>query len=147
MQSDNGGQQPRAKLFLSCAAADEVIGRTIAEGLGTDYQVFYWQVPSRGGWFIDLIEKSINSADLFLAILSPSSLDSYWCIQERMLALQREAQLKKANPGATFIHVAKVVEMLPTNAGFFSSYNWIDMTSAKGITSALDHLRGLSGNR
>jgi hypothetical protein len=147
MQTDASAQQPKATLFLSCAAEDEEVGGIIARALRETFEVFYWQEPGRGGWFIDLIEKSINSADLFLAILSPSSLKSYWCNQERMLALQREAQLKKVDRNATFIHVAKVVDMPPTDAGFYSSYNWMDMTSTAGIQRELTRLRGFSSVR
>lgn len=143
MEPDADGQQRKAALFLSCAAQDEEVGGTIARELRKNFEVFYWQEPGRGGWFIDLIEKSINSADLFLAILSPSSLESYWCNQERMLALQREAQLRKIDRNAAFIHVANVAEMPPTDAGFYSSYNWMDMTSAAGVRRELARLHEL----
>ncbi|HEY1964993.1 MAG TPA: toll/interleukin-1 receptor domain-containing protein [Acidobacteriaceae bacterium] len=141
------GTRPKAKLFLSCAAADEEVGGRIAERLRADFQVFYWQEPNRGGWFIELIEKSINSADVFLVLLSPSSLASYWCIQERMLALQREAQLKRADPSATFIHVANVADMLPTDAGFLSAYNWLSVTNTEDERHTLARLSELSTTR
>ncbi len=147
MPSDASAQLPKAALFLSCAEEDAKAGGMIAEKLGSHFHVYYWQQTRRGGQFIRKIEESINSADIFLAVLSPSYLKSYWCNQERMLALQREAQLKEADPDATLIYVANVAKMRPTVAGFFGSYVWLDMTSAEGVQDALADLRALGDVR
>jgi hypothetical protein len=147
MQPRDSAQEEKAALFLSCAEEDEQVGSMLNRELRKDFEVFYWQQPRRGGQFIRRIEDSINSADIFLAVLSRSYLNSYWCNQERMLALQREAQLQEADSDATFIYVANVAKMPPTVAGFFGSYVWLNMTSPASVKGALDHLSGLSAVR
>lgn len=141
------GGQSRPRLFLSCAEEDEEIGSLIARELKRDFEVSYWQEPGpqqRGGWFIDRIEQDIKMVDVFLAVLSPDYLSSYWCTQERMMALQREAHMKEDDPDAVFIRVVNVRRMLPTEAGFFGAYNWLDMTTPEGVQEALKRLRELS---
>jgi hypothetical protein len=119
-QQTRGRAWPETELFLSCAEEDEEFGGMIVEELGREFRVSYWQQPNRGGWFIRKIEESINSADIFLAVHSPSYLKSYWCNQERTLALQREVQLREVDPGATFIYVANVTNVPPPVAGLFA---------------------------
>lgn len=136
---------PRAKIFLSCAEEDEEVGGELETQLSEHFQVFYWKRPQRrGGLFVREIEDAIDAADIFLAVLSPSYLGSYWCTHERILAHQREAAIKEADPAAKLIYVVNVAAMRPAGAGFLSSYDWVDMTSPEKKRKALADLRDLS---
>ena len=131
----------KMKIFLSCAKENGEVASIIADRLNEHFDIFYWQDPGqRGGWFFRQLEQEINAADAFLALLSPSFLRSYWCGQERGLALQREAALQATDTRASFIHVANVTDMSPVEAGFLSAYSWLDMTSPDKRESALPRL-------
>ena len=139
---------PKAKIFLSCAEEDEEDANELESQLNTHFEVFYWKRPrQRGGVFVGEIEDAIKSANMFLAVLSPNYLNSYWCNHERILALQREAEIKEQDPDATLIYVANVAAMRPADAGFLSSYDWLEMTSPEKKKKALADLRELSSAR
>jgi hypothetical protein len=116
-------------LFLSYAEEDWEFSRQITamlRELGID--VYNWQ-GRRGGQFIREIERAINRADGFIALMSPHFLDSQWCRDEWEFALQREHDLQASNPDLVFIFVLKVADTPPTAGGFLRGRDWLDMTS------------------
>lgn len=120
------------KLFLSYAEEDKDTADLISARLQTDgHQLFNWMAPSqRGQRFMEAIEKGIQGAEAFIALLSPHFLASDWCRREVGMAIQREGDLRSRNPGATFIHVVVLVAaMRPIEAGVLGGYDWLDMTS------------------
>lgn len=129
-------------LFLSYAEEDGKAGIEIAEWLVSQgFDVYYWQDPRRrGGRFIEQIEKAIGQADAFVALLSPSFVQSPWCRQERELAMQREHDLRARAPEAIFIHVLKISDTPAEDAGFLRSYDWGDLTSSQTREPALSDL-------
>jgi hypothetical protein len=116
-------------LFLSYAEEDWEFSRQITamlRELGID--VYNWQ-GRRGGQFIREIERAINRADGFIALMSPNFLDSQWCRDEWEFALQREHDLQASNPDLVFIYVLKVADTPPAAGGFLRGRDWLDMTS------------------
>lgn len=87
------------------------------------FEVFYYEDESiRGQSFIDLIEKEIEKADLFVIVMSPDYLASYWCRRERHLALARESEL-----GAQLIYVFQVADTPYARTGFMRTIDWFDL--------------------
>ena len=120
------------KLFLSYAQEDKDAADLIATRLQMyGHEIFNWMAPSqRGRRFIEEIEKGIQSAGAFIALLSPRFLGSDWCRREVEMAIQREADLRSLDPEATFINVVAIVAAVrPTDAGVLGGYDWLDMTS------------------
>jgi TIR domain len=134
-------------LFLSYAEEDGKAGAEVAEWLRTHgFDVYHWQdVRHRGGLFIEQIEDAIAGADAFIALLSPSFLASSWCRRERELAMQRELDLTVGQPRAIFIHVLKISDTPPAEAGFLRSYDWVDLTTPENRESALGGLAARLG--
>jgi hypothetical protein len=120
------------KLFLSYAQEDKDAAGLIATRLQTDgHEIFNWMAPSqRGRRFIEEIEKGIQGAGAFIALLSARFLESDWCRREVEMAIQREGDLRSRDSRATFINVvALVATVRPTDAGVLGGYDWLDMTS------------------
>ena len=72
---------------------------------------------------VEEIERQLGEADLFIVLLSPHYLGSGWCRQERDLAFQREIKM-----GRLYVHVGKVAETAPEDAGLLANYHWLDAT-------------------
>ncbi len=83
------------KVFVSYAEEDSEVAIDLANCIrAAGLDVYYWQDPlRRGKQFISTIEKEINQANIFLAIMSPHFLASFWCNCEREMALRRSASL------------------------------------------------------
>lgn len=121
-------------LFLSYAEEDAEVSRQVTamlRELGID--VYNWQ-GRRGGQFIREIERAINRADGFIALMSPHFLDSQWCRDEWELALQREHDLQASSPDLVFIFVLKAADTPPAAGGFLRGRDWLDMNA---MTAAL----------
>jgi hypothetical protein len=131
-------------LFLSYAEEDSVVADPIAEWFGEQgIVVFNWRAPQfTGGRFDEQIEEAIAEADDFVALLSPSYLDSDYCQMEKDLALHREFDLRKHNRNRVFIHVLMVEETPHSRAGFLRRYAW---TSLVGKSEIAPELTGLAG--
>jgi len=131
-------------LFLSYAEEDKQTASQIAEWLRSNgFDVYRWEDPGRRGRrFIKQIEDAIKSADAFLALLSPSFLASDWCRRERELALRREQGLQASDPDRDFIHVLQILATPSSDAGFFGSYDWLDLTGPASMARALGELAG-----
>ena len=120
------------KLFLSYAQEDKDAADLIGTRLQTDgHEIFNWMAPSqRGRRFIEEIEKGMQGADAFIALLSPRFLASDWCRREVEMAIQREGDLRSRDPRATFINVVTLVATVrQADAGVLGSYDWTDMAS------------------
>jgi len=116
-------------LFLSYAEEDWEVAREITamlRDLGID--VFNWQAR-RGGQFIREIERAINQAEAFIALMSPHFLESNWCRNEWEFAFQREHDLQASHPDLVFVYVLEVADTPHTAAGFLRGRDWLDMTS------------------
>lgn len=98
------------KIFLSYSGEDWVIAGMITARLDAQgHEIYNWRKPElRGKKIRPAIERGIKSADRFLALLSPSFLEAEWCNREIDMALRREEVLRRHDPGAGFIVVAKV---------------------------------------
>jgi hypothetical protein len=131
-------------IFLSYSDEDWQIAGFITERLDRQgHNIFNWRTPGlRGGRFRPEIEEAIRSADVFLALLSPSFLQSDWCNREIDMALQRERAQRDDDPNATFIIVAKVTQVTTADAGTLASYDLLDMTSSDHAEAALRVLAG-----
>jgi TIR domain len=129
-------------LFLSYAEEDVETALKIADWLvSQDFEVYHWRDPNRrGGRFIRQIGAAIKSADAFLALLSPSFLNSSWCGREVDLAIQREQDLQTSDPDVAFIHVLQIIATPNSDAGFLRSYDWVDLTDAEKKDGALGEL-------
>jgi hypothetical protein len=116
-------------LFLSYSEEDREVASQITAMLHErSIDVYTWE-GRRGGQFIREIERAINRADGFIALMSPSFLASQWCRDEWELALQREHDLQSDNPHLVFIYVLMVSETSPSEGGFLRGRDWLDMTS------------------
>ena len=119
------------KIFLSYAEEDReiagvIVGRLKVEG----HELFNWLDPAqRGKQIAPSIEENMSAADAYLALLSPSCLKSYWCRQERGIALRREEAIKRLDPNASFIHVVVVAAVARGEEGILGNYDAIIMTS------------------
>jgi hypothetical protein len=141
--SCRGAKMNRMKLFLSYTQQDRDCGSEIAGWLTENgFEVYNWLDPAvGGGQFIEKIEAALQSADAFLALLSPSYLSSRWCRQERHLAMQREQDLQKAGePNRAFVHVLRILETPDADLGFLRNYNWTDLTSPANRATMLSSL-------
>lgn len=114
------------KVFLSYAEEDSEIARRLVEVLeARGLQVFWYQDERvQGQAFIELLELEIAAADLFIALMSPEWLISFWCRQERQLALSRASELQRQ-----FIYVYQVAATPLAGAGFYRNLAWIDLLS------------------
>jgi TIR domain-containing protein len=112
------------RVFLSYNKTDSRVALLVAAELrAAGAEVFYYEDgPSRGQQFVQLLENEVNRADLFIAMMSPGYLNSYWCRQERDLAMTRESELRRQ-----FIYVFHVVETPHVDAGFLRTVDWIEL--------------------
>ena len=113
------------RVFLSFASEDAAVAKRFATfwaALGVE--VFRFDAPDRRpGRVVEEIERQLREADLFVVLLSPHYLGSGWCRQERDLAFQREITM-----GRLYVHVGKVAETVPGDAGLLANYHWLDAT-------------------
>ena len=113
------------RVFISFAAEDAVV----AERLGAFWEtlgvvVFRFDDSTRRtGRVVGEIEQQIGEADVFVVLLSPQYLASGWCVQERDLAIHREAE-----SSSSFVHVIKVATTSPRSSGLLRNYHWVDAT-------------------
>jgi TIR domain len=129
-------------LFLSYAEEDSEQARKIVDWFAQrGIKVYYWEDPERrGGRFVGEIERELTMADAFLALVSPHFVDSPWCHRETELAILREVELQRGNPGARFIRVLKIAQMLHPVNGFLSAYDSFDLTSPGDMAQQLDRV-------
>jgi transcriptional regulator with XRE-family HTH domain len=131
--------RPVRHVFLSYSEEDSDVARSISDRLhATGLEVFNWPDPSQHGKriFHD-IEASIKEADAFIAVLSPRFLASDSCGRQVAMAVQRDQDLRSRDPMATFISVALVAIVRPSDAGVLGTYDWLDMTSPRALGAAL----------
>lgn len=111
-------------IFLSYSKADSGIARRLAGALrDAGAEVFWYEDEQyQGKEFVDLIERALVRSDLFVAVMSPDYLDSYWCRQEGQLAKSRQGDLRRQ-----FIYVVEVTQTALEDGGFFRNVAWIDL--------------------
>ena len=125
------------RVFISFASEDAAV----AERLDTFWTalgvvVFRFDDPARpAGRVVGEIERRLEEADVFVALLSPHYLGSTWCVQERDLAIQREADTGKPS-----VHVIKVTDTPAGESGLLRNYHWVDATSELSV----DRLNAIS---
>lgn len=121
------------KIFLSYAEEDGETAKSLHEQLiGQGFNVYRWQ-GERGKKFINQIEKKIEEADAFVALISESFVLSPWCRRERNMAFQRE------DPDNQFVYVVKVGHIDNKRAGLLGEYDWLDLTGPNKA-EAIDNL-------
>lgn len=111
------------RVFLSYASQDQGKAELLVRWLrDRGMEPFWWQdAQQRGNVFVDELERGIARADLFLALLSPHYLTSPWCRHERVLAMQREIDLRRR-----FLYAIEVTPTSYPEAGFLRNYDWLD---------------------
>ena len=97
-------------IFLSYAEEDILSALSITDWFSQhNIPVYYWGDSSqRDAQFIGQIERRLSEADAFLALDSPNFSASPWCHREAELALLREEELRRSEPGARFIHILRI---------------------------------------
>lgn len=134
----------RAGVFLSYATEDGAVADRLAGWLGERGAEVCWfqNEEQRGRRFIEEFERGIAKADLFIVLLSPHYLTSWWCRHERDLALQREIDLNRQ-----FIYVLAVAETSYPDSGVLRSYDWLDATEPlESKLGAIGHALPLEGS-
>ncbi len=132
-------------LFLSYAEEDSGAAAEISGWLRSQHiEVFDWRTR-RGGRFISQIEAAIQRADAFLALLSPSFLNSDWCGREKDYALHREQALRAGDPDRVYIHVLEVAATRGSDAGFLSGYDWVSFTNMADRAASFGELASRLG--
>jgi hypothetical protein len=131
-------------LFLSYAEEDrEIAGEIAAWFDNQNIEIYNWLAPEqRSRMFVGEIERAIDNADAFLAILSPHLLASPWCRTERHMALIREHELQTHRSNRVFIHVLKVAETSLAGAGMLRLYNWGELVDHTNLAARLGSLTG-----
>lgn len=111
-------------VFLSYAQEDSAVARLVVEELrSARTEVFYFEDDAvRGQKFIELIQDEISRAELFVVLVSPDYLGSYWCRAELQMAMVRERQLCRQ-----FVYAFHAVDTSPADAGFLGTVDWIDL--------------------
>jgi hypothetical protein len=116
-------------LFLSYAEEDGEAARQIAALLRERGIDFYDWRDRRGGRFVTEMERALDGADAFVALMSPHFLASPWCHIEREYAIHREQEMQAIDPDSRFIYVLEIVKTPYAESGFLRSYDWLDLTS------------------
>jgi hypothetical protein len=85
------------RAFLSYTKADSAVAVRVAESLrAAGLAVFFWEDPeNRGQRFVRQLRREIETADVFVVLLSPESLASRWCEREWDMAVHRETHEDK----------------------------------------------------
>jgi hypothetical protein len=135
------------RIFVSYAEEDRQIAGEIVRRLEANgHELFNWLDPAqRGKQITSNIEEGMRAANAYLALLSPSYLQSYWCKQELGIALRRDEVIKRLDPNATFIHVAAVAVVSPGEEGIVGNYDAIGMTGESrehGLSELVARFRG-----
>jgi hypothetical protein len=86
------------KLFISHSDADKALATKFVEmlqlGVGASHtEIFYSSLKGaipNGEFFVQYILKELNSADIVIALLSPSYFNSHFCLAEAGSALARK---------------------------------------------------------
>ncbi|HKN96834.1 MAG TPA: toll/interleukin-1 receptor domain-containing protein [Pseudonocardiaceae bacterium] len=112
------------RVFLSCTRTDADPARRLTEELtAARVDVFWWQNPRVGGMqFVRQLQVEIESADIFVVLLSPAYLESNWCLRELDMAVHRETEL-----GRPFVYVCQVADTPHEGSGFLRPYDWLDL--------------------
>ena len=135
------------RVFISYSGEDSKFARLLEDHMkksGLDPWCFE-NPHARGGKIREKIEEAINGADAFLALLSPNYLNSETSTHEADMAFNREKSLRKGIPRRLFIYVAKVGNVDYLNAGFWSNYDWFDLTGPNQeelIQNLINKLKG-----
>lgn len=129
-------------VFLSYAEEDGAVAAEVADWLqNRGDKVYRYQAPEeQGRRFIRRIENVMSRAHRFLALMSPSFLDSTWCRRESDLAIQREDDLLASDSDASFVTVLEIVATPKDQAGMLRSYAWLAAENAAARNKALGNL-------
>ncbi|MDX3192232.1 TIR domain-containing protein [Streptomyces sp. MN03-5084-2B] len=112
------------RVFLSYTEADAAVAGRVADRLRTSgLEVFRWEDPeNQAERFVERLQTEIETADIFVALISPAGLASTWCARERDVAFHREEQLKRQ-----FVYVFEVAPTKIDGTGFLRTYAWADL--------------------
>lgn len=112
------------RIFVSYASEDSDIAlRLVPVMRETGAQPFFFQdKDKRGRNFIREIANGIKNADLFVAVMSPDYLSSYWCQKEWEMAMNRESTMERQ-----FIYVCQVADTSHEDAGFEGTFDWLNL--------------------
>ena len=152
LTSDHLLDRDGPRVILSYAEHDRDTGQQVAAWLGDHgFQAIAADPPAAG----DLRPGSgdpygIDTAQAFVALLSPSFLASSWCRDELALALRRQ-QVLSAGQAAAFIYVLRVAETPDLGGSGLEAFRLVDLDpdNKKATDATLSRLGGsiLSGAR
>jgi hypothetical protein len=116
-------------LFLSYADEDGDVAREIADRLRSERVSVYASRDAVPPAVTPTdLERAIQRADAFLALLSPDSLTSASCRSERELALRRDRAGTAGCAEADFVRVLQIRDTPYHLAGPLRSQPWFDLT-------------------
>lgn len=128
------------RVFLSYSYQDSAA----AEHVARDWRergavVFRSGDPENSGKIIlREIVREIDTADVFVALMSPAYMESAWCQREVELAVSREHRMD-----GQFMRVVEVVSTPHDEGGALRTYSWIDATGELTASLLEDVARGL----
>lgn len=132
------------RVFLTYSSRDAAVTEHLARDWrerGAD--VLWFGEPSQqGGIIVDDIVREIDTADVFVAVMSPAYLASPWCRREVLLAIDRENRIDEQ-----FIHVVEVARTPHERAGALRTYSWINATGELTASRLDDVASGLPFGR
>jgi len=134
------------KVFLSYAEQDRETGQQVADWLRIrGFRVTSANLPALGAGNLGSEERyGIDTADAYVALLSPGFLGSPRCREELKLAVRRKQQLMSVAPAAGFIFVLRVADTSDLDDSELRPYSPIDLppTGEREIEVALSKLGG-----
>ena len=132
------------KVFLSYAEQDMETGQQVADWLRIrGFRVTSANLPALGAASPGSEERyGIDTADVYVALLSPGFLGSPQCREELKLAVRRKQQLMSVAPVADFIFVLRIADTSDLDDSELRPYSAIDLppTGDREIEVALSKL-------
>ncbi len=122
----------RSDVFVSYRRVDKTFTQELVEALRQqelDIWIDWEDIPPGSEDFTEDIQRGISGADVFIAVLSPSYLESDYCLAELQLAVD---QNKRVVP---IVHKKFDDKEIP---GSISHVNWVYFTPHVGETNDFD---------
>jgi transcriptional regulator with XRE-family HTH domain len=118
-------------VFLSYAGQDGTAGQEVAAWLGVHgFRVLSGGPPAPDPARASPDAHGIDTAQAFVALLSPEFLSSPRCREELEVAVRRKQHLGSAGPAADFIHVLKIAGPSSLEDAGLESFSSIDLPAS-----------------
>jgi hypothetical protein len=129
-------------VFLSSAAEDNERAQVVRERLDwLGFEIVQLPHGGSGPGAAEPIEEAVDRVSAFLVLLSDNYLASAWCMAEAAAAINREEQLRAADPPAAFIHVLEITKAQAPEATALSIYVRLNAAGTADLDATLDELR------